>query len=143
MVLIEVFTDTATICVYDLTCLRHRKDDVGDWWSIPEDRFVEMRTGNVLFFDVGDDGGYAIDVVDDPIDGVRRILKVPSGRVFIGPGEETSGGGFEPDGSWGGDFISLDPGFYICTVARSEDRILLNFQRTHEGTNIVEDSIRI
>jgi hypothetical protein len=29
----EFVTDTATMCIFDIACLKHRFDDDIDWWS--------------------------------------------------------------------------------------------------------------
>jgi hypothetical protein len=141
--LIEVTTDTATICIYDVACLRHRKDDVGDWWSIPANELHEIRLGNALFLNLGSDGHYSVEIANQPVVGVPYNLKVVSGQMFIGPGEETTGGGFEPDGSWGGTFIEMATGSYQCTIRRSDNHITLRFDPTSVAQNDIDDLIRI
>lgn len=61
-----ISTDTATICIFDLTAIQHRKDDVGDWWSIPRDREVEIVNRSALFLDVGEDGNYQVEIEQNP-----------------------------------------------------------------------------
>lgn len=90
----DVVTDTATLAVFDLQAIRHRTSDTFDWWSIQSDEISEMNEGNIAFLNLGADGRYQVKVVDSlvaPSGGV--YLKVPSGQVFIGAGEDTSGGG--------------------------------------------------
>ncbi|MDR6110526.1 hypothetical protein QE451_002187 [Paenibacillus sp. SORGH_AS338] len=50
---IQVMTDTATLCIYDLQALKHRLEDTSDWWSIPEDELLEVNLGNIAFLNVG------------------------------------------------------------------------------------------
>lgn len=104
-------TDTATLCVFDVASLRHRLSDDADWWSIPEDEIDEVNRGNAAFFGLGRDGLYQVEVVESlrTTDPVRLII--PSGKVFIGAGEETTSDGLEPEGLRGG-FIQIDPGTY-------------------------------
>lgn len=139
-----VATDTATICIFDLAAMQHRKNDVGDWWSIPRDREQEAAKRNAMFVDVGDDGHYRIEVSqtsDNPLSGF--CLATPSGRVFVGPGEEMSGGGFEPTGEWGGMFLFVDGPHQKVSVTRREDVIAINLQPTEPFENEPVDMIRL
>ena len=142
--MIEITTDTATICIFDKECLEHRKDDVGDWWSLPKNELQEVINGNALFLNVDNDGTYLVNVMESNFnDGTEYNFVVKSGRLFIGPGEEVSGGGFEPDGSWGGEFIDLTPGNYKCQVRRKDFVIDLFLSLGGNGRNSVSDLIRV
>lgn len=119
---IEFFTDTAEVCVFDPDCLRHRLHDAADWWTVPTQALREMNAGNVMFVDVGDDGEYVLDVDLDPTEqgsggGVESLVSCRSGRLFVGPAEETTGGEVEPDPSLGGRFFATPPGTYHVRVA--------------------------
>ncbi|WP_430444408.1 DUF6386 family protein [Sphingorhabdus contaminans] len=61
----EVSTDTATICIFDKTCLAHRKDDVGDCWSAPRNELEEVASGNALFLNLGQDGTYNVNIFSE------------------------------------------------------------------------------
>lgn len=141
--MVSITTDTASICLFDPTCLKHRKEDVGDWWSIPRNELEEINGANALIINLGSDGTYNVHICDQPVEGNRYELKVPSGRLFIGPGEELSGGGFEPDGNWGGIFVSVKPGIYTCTIARNSYDIRIYLVAAGKGVNNLTDLIRI
>ncbi|MFP7605903.1 MULTISPECIES: DUF6386 family protein [Serratia] len=139
-------TDTATLVIYDLSSLKHRVSDSPDWWSIPEDEIDEINKGNVLFLNLGDDGSYTVKIIDE-INGDRDsfFLNVPSGDVFIGAGEDVSGGDLEPDGSdyMAGIMIKLPPGGYEVKYNRDETDISISFSRSNCKVNNITDLIRI
>lgn len=140
----EISTDTATICIFDKACLAHRRDDVGDWWSLPKNELKEAIEGNALFLNVGDDGTYIVNISPDDFDTAHEYgITVRSGELFVGPGEEASGGGFEPDGAWGGEFINLRPGNYQCKIRRKDKVIDLFLSLGGDGRNSIVDLIRI
>jgi hypothetical protein len=102
-------TDTATMCIFDVECLKHRLADDADWWSVPEGELGEVNAGNVAFLGLGCDGGYSVSVVDSP-PAARTIsvrLKCPSGRFFVGVGEEVTADGLEPECVRGGQFVTM------------------------------------
>jgi hypothetical protein len=139
-----ITTDTSTICIFDLVAMTHRKGDVGDWWSIPKDRVVEIKNRNALFIDVGDDGTYRVVIsAEDGGESQGFCLATPSGRVFIGPGEEMSGADFEPDGNWGGFFISVEGPHQKVTARRDGDAISINFRPTGPFENDPVDMISL
>lgn len=141
---LRVATDTATICLFDLQCLQHRKDDVGDWWSIPQNEIDEINRANVLILNLGTDGVYEVAFLPQPPAGCREFqLKAPSGRIFVGPGEELSGGGFEPSGEWGGGFVPLEPGVYKVSIARNADQLEVCFQLGGTTANQIMEPIRM
>lgn len=141
--MIIVTTDTATACIFDPACLRHRKSDVGDWWSIPECELEEVNNGNALILNLGSDGTYHFNLIDQSIEGVQLQLKVPSGRLFVGPGEELTGGDLEPDDSWGGEFLDVEPGLYVCTLARKGNVVDVHLRQGGEGANRLIDLVRL
>lgn len=138
-------TDTATLCVFDPASLRHRLNDDADWWSIPEDEIEEVNSGNVAFFGLGRDGRYDVEVVDsfkttNPIN-----LKCPSGKIFIGAGEEVSSDGLEPEAVRGGGFLQMEPGFYeLHAQFVGNSTIRIAFLRTSEfSVNSFTQPIRL
>lgn len=141
---VTLTTDTATICIFDTAAMVHRKDDVGDWWSIPANELAEIRSANALFLNLGEDGNYAVGVshlVDSAVPGF--CLNAPSGRVFVGPGEEMSGGGFEPTGEWGGFFVTVQQRHQKVSVAREGRTLTINFQPAEPFENDLADLIRL
>jgi hypothetical protein len=139
-----IVTDTATICIFDLVAMAHRKDDVGDWWSLWQNREIEIRGGNALFVNVADDGTYRVKVThreDANLPGY--CLATPSGSLFIGPGEEMSGGGFEPDGKWGGFFLPVNLPYQKVSVSRDGDTVSINLQASELFENDAIESIRL
>ena len=117
-------TGTATICVFDLQALKHRVADSADWWSDEEEELKEVNAANALFVALGSDGRYDVEVCTDdrfeePLRVVTACLTCPSGRVFIGPGEDVSGGDFEPDRrQTTGQLLTVAPGRYRVTLYR-------------------------
>jgi len=72
-------------------------------------------------------------------------LRVPSGQVFIGSGEDTTGGGLEPDGSDvnRGQFITLDKGTYCMRYKGEAGIIHLAFSPSTTCCNHLTDAIRL
>ncbi|MFC3947633.1 MULTISPECIES: DUF6386 family protein [Serratia] len=139
-------TDTATLSIFDLVSLKHRVSDDADWWSIPEDELEEVNKGNVLFLNLGEDGQYTVRVVDDISENYKSLfLNVPSGKVFVGAGEDTSGGDLEPDGSdyMSGVFLILDIGNYEVRFRRDSLDIVISFIKSSENKNEESALIRI
>lgn len=126
----EIATDTACVAVFDLAALAHRVDDDCDWWAEPADELNELRARNLLIIGLGSDGIYAVEVTDAPVANAPVFsLHAPSGTIFVGAGEELSGGGYQPDGSGGGYLISVDPGDYSVSVGRRGDGLHLGLVR--------------
>jgi hypothetical protein len=139
-------TDTATLSIFDLVSLKHRVSDDADWWSIPEDELEEVNKGNVLFLNLGEDGQYTVRVVDNISENYKSLfLNVPSGMVFVGAGEDTSGGDLEPDGSdyMSGVFLILDIGNYEVRFRRDSLDIVISFIKSSENKNEESALIRI
>ncbi|EMH4031909.1 hypothetical protein ABXK20_000095 [Serratia marcescens] len=139
-------TDTATLSIFDLVSLKHRVSDDADWWSIPEDELEEVNKGNVLFLNLGEDGQYTVRVVDNISENYKSLfLNVPSGKVFVGAGEDTSGGDLEPDGSdyMSGVFLILDIGNYEVRFRRDSLDIVISFIKSSENKNEESALIRI
>lgn len=137
-------TDTSTLCVFDLECLKHRLDDDVDWWSIPSDELSEVNNGNVAFLGLGGDGEFVVKMVDrieNPK--VRTNLKVPSGKVFVGAGEEVTADELEPECVRGGSFIDLKAGNYILLAKCENEVIELAFESGTEEKNNFEDLLRL
>ncbi|MBD2800049.1 hypothetical protein ID854_06145 [Xenorhabdus sp. M] len=127
-------TDTATLAIFDLQAIKHRKMDTCDWWSIPDDELQEVNQGNIAFLGLGDDGLYSIEFVDkleNP--DVMVYIKAPTGEIFIGAGEDTTGGHLEPDDSEyiSGKKIFLPSGHYTISVKKEENHLQISFA---EGT---------
>ena len=139
-------TDTATLSIFDLVSLKHRISDDPDWWSIPKDELEEINRGNVLFLNLGNDSNYTVEIHDD-IKGDYSTLsvKVPSGKIYIGAGEDTSGGGLEPDGSdyMSGVFLDLVPGNYDVNFKKIDNKIILSLKIGGNSKNDIKELIRL
>lgn len=123
-------TDTATLAIFDLEAIRHRINDTPDWWSIPEDELDEINQGSIIFLELGSDGVYNVEIVDEVSDWDEALyMKVSSGNVFVGAGEDTTGGDLEPDDSEciSGLFVKLEIGSYLVKFKRVSDTIRLSF----------------
>ena len=137
-------TDTATLCIFDLECLKHRLNDDVDWWSIQDDSLSEINKGNVAFIELPEDGEYSFMVVDKIVNSQFTInLDVPSGYVFIGAGEEVTADELEPECVRGGTFIELNQGKYILKSKIENEVILLSFEATENSLNAFKDSINL
>ncbi|ELY2798463.1 hypothetical protein SNN58_003238 [Cronobacter dublinensis] len=141
---INIQTDTATLVIYDLMSLKHRIDDDADWWSLPEDEVEEINKGNVLFLNLGEDGAYKVHINND-VDEYTGVLflKVPSGKVFIGAGEDVTGGDLEPDDSnaISGEFITLEPGSYEVKYKKHGSDVLISFAKATFTENSLEEGV--
>ncbi|QDV17174.1 hypothetical protein Pan153_18090 [Gimesia panareensis] len=143
---VEFVTDTAMFCVFDLASLRHRIDDDCDWWSVPDEELIELNAGNVAFIGLGEDGKYSLDLSESPDDVDCTLnLKCPSGRIFLGAGEEVTGEGLEPEAIRGGTFLTVVPGNYRLLITRKSERaIAVRLQATEgSGDNQFACPIRI
>ncbi|MBC3949867.1 DUF6386 family protein [Pseudomonas folii] len=142
----SIFTDTATISIFDIDAMKHRVSDSPDWWSIVEDEIIEINEGNIVFLGLGEDGNYTIKVLDT-IENEAGSLNIhfPSGNVFIGAGEDTSGGDLEPDGSdvIQGETLNFTPGNYSMKFTREGSVIELCFTPGLEKQNAIKEPVRI
>ena len=137
-------TDTATLCVFDVSRLKHRINDDADWWCSPDTEILEVNEGNVSFFGLGSDGKYDLVLTSDIGACTSEAnIQCPSGRVFIGAGEEVTSDGWEPEGLRGGGFIELSPGNYRVSVSKEGCAIHISFSPTTTGTNNIVSPLRI
>lgn len=141
-----ISTDTATLSVFDLDAIKHRVSDTADWWSLPEDEIKEINNGNIIFIGLTNDGIYKIDVtkhIDKP--DITLFIKVTSGTVFIGAGEDTSGGDLEPDNSdaISGKLFPLPINNYAVSFKKDGDVIHVSFKPSKSYLNNLEASVRI
>ncbi|MDP8776092.1 DUF6386 family protein, partial [Serratia marcescens] len=84
------------------------------------------------------DGQYTVRVVDNTSENYKSLFfNVPSGKVFVGAGEDTSGGDLEPDGSdyMSGVFLILDIGNYEVRFRRDSLDIVISFIKNSENKN--------
>ena len=124
----EMFSRTATLVVFDLECLKHRMQDDVDWWAEPADEVKELHERNLLIAGLGANDWYDVRVIEESLDaGQSFSLSFPSGEVFVGPGEEITGGGDEPTGVHGGKFFAFEPGDYKVELRRCDQAIDLSF----------------
>jgi hypothetical protein len=133
-------TDTSTLVIFDVVAVRHRLDDDGDWWIIHEEALKEINAGNAAIIDLGADGKYTFAILSEGMLSKHPLcfdLSVPSGRVFIGAGEETTGDGLEPKAIRGGTILDLKPGEYRVSLVRSDvNSIALSIAERHlENSN--------
>ena len=140
----NVATATSMLCVYDLECLKHRLEDSADWWTIPNDEMQEVNQGNIAFIGLGADGTYHVSLVDSlPNFQAEVRIKAPSGRLFVGAGEEVSSDGLEPEGLRGGRFVSVAPGDYIVRIAKISNEVVIAIQPGGQGRNKLSSPLRL
>ena len=121
---LSVVTDTATVVIYDLAALKHRQSDACDWWTMPKPELEELNLRNVLILGLGSDGFYSVTLNEGARTDLSQFsLCFPTGEIFVGPGEELTGGDFEPTGGHGGYFISMTPGDYSVSAEIQGDNI--------------------
>lgn len=143
---IQVITDTATLCIYDLQALKHRLEDPADWWSIPEDELLEVNLGNIAFLNMGADGLYTMQQVEDieqPV--VQLWINVPSGHMYAGAAENVTGDELEPEDGDSGQYITVEPGVYLLKIKRIQQNIEFALIWTEQASakNQFADLIRI
>jgi hypothetical protein len=117
----EFATDTATLVVFDLGALKHRRSDAADWWCWPaEEQVRELNAGNAAFIDLGSDGKYHGTVFLETLarPKLRVHLACPTGTFFVGAGEEATCEGGEPECVRGGVFVSATVGSVTLQVGR-------------------------
>ncbi|MGK5051922.1 DUF6386 family protein [Janthinobacterium sp. RB2P8] len=141
---VRIVTGTATLCMFDPALLRHRLDDDCDWWSIPGAELAAVNAGQVAFFNVGGDGAYDLVLHAELAEPhVSVHLAVVSGRVFIGAGEDVTGGGLEPDTAYGGLFVDAPVGGCRVLARRDGGLISLAFVPDALSSNAFGDLVRI
>lgn len=139
-------TDTATLAIFDLQAIRHRKSDTADWWSIPDDELEEMNKGNIAFIGLGNDGFYTINLCDNIEEpDVKINISCPSGEVFIGAGEDTTGGDLEPDDPQyrAGEIISLPIENYEISLKKAENILFISITPSKSKANKFENVLRL
>lgn len=144
----NLVTSTATVCIFDPRRLEHRVNDSPDWWSDYMEEIEEVNRGNVMIVGLGRDGSYSASVgtgIEPHGNSVTALLNNESGHVFIGPGEEISGGGFEPTTLRyrTGLLLDLEPATYRVTVAKHK-AIELSVQLVKvdlKATNSIENQL--
>jgi hypothetical protein len=133
-----ISTDTASFAVFDNAALAHRFNDSCDWWSVPSAELHEVRSGNCVIFGTGCDGAFEFSVEVAPPSSEPSFLVVisaPSGRLYVGPGEDLPGDGMQPaEGShhYCGLFVDVEPGNHSVAVASSGSKVSINITRTNE-----------
>lgn len=139
-------TDTATLAIFDLHAIAHRKSDTADWWSVPDDELDEVNKGNIAFLGLINDGVYVVNLVDDVDDpDITVCINCPSGNIFIGAGEDTTGGDLEPDSS---DYISgkimiIPIGYYKVSIKRHLNNLLISLKDSDVYKNYLNETIKL
>ncbi|MBL8018704.1 MAG: hypothetical protein JNM27_03485 [Leptospirales bacterium] len=102
--LISFATDTATLALFDPELLAHRINDAApDWWTYKFAELPEVIEGRLLLLDLGSDGAYQVRITNQELAANEKAyarnklgpfaLKVKSGELFTGAGEEVPGAG--------------------------------------------------
>ncbi len=128
-------TNTAAVAIFDPQALLHRCHDSADWWANPFEEVEEINNGNLVVVGLAYDGVYQVFLSEDKNNGVSVLVKCLSGEIFVGPGEEISGGGYAPFQRpyTYGSIFDFRPGVYRVYIEKSEDNL-------HVGVVSVEDS---
>ena len=131
-------TGTAAFCIFDLEALAHRLDDDCDWWSVEEDEVEEINKGNCIIFGTGIDGGFDFEIFENEVisePNLEVIIKAPSGKIYIGAGEEISGGNTYPKENsqyYNGIFLNLEKGNYLVTIKNDSSNIKVAISKTNK-----------
>lgn len=141
-------TDTATPAIFDPAALAHRITDTADWWSLAEDALAEINAGNVLFVDLGRDGSDAVEIrrgLDAaPADALVARLRIASGCLYVGAGEQVPAGDLGPETVYGGVLLFAERGTCEVRLQRQGERLLLAYGTTRlEATNHLDDGPRL
>jgi hypothetical protein len=121
-------TDTATIAAFDPEVLRSRIGDDCDWWCGDFITLDEMANGDIALVSTGADGVYKVRVTSDALRAAERSyacesvtlgVRVESGQLFVGAGEELPGAGdtvCRTDSNRRGFFVDAPAGLYTVEV---------------------------
>lgn len=141
-------TSTASLCILDPSRMKHRVNDPPDWWSDFMVEIEEVNLGNAMIVGLGSDGNFVINVGDGgdaSKKSVSALIGNESGRVFVGPGEEITGGGFEPSTlrNRTGIFLDLEPATYRVTVTKhGANELSVWFAKVDAAaSNAIEDQL--
>lgn len=146
----DLFTSTAAVCVFDPEVLLHRLNDPADWWSDFMEEIDEVNAGNIMIVGLGTDGRYGTTIganeqVSETENSVSSLIRNMSGKVFVGPGEEVLGGGYQPSTlrHRTGVFLNLEPSSYRVTIAKlAKDELVISLNSVSGGwTNSNEDQL--
>ncbi|MDX1959337.1 MAG: DUF6386 family protein [Leptospiraceae bacterium] len=133
----EFSTDTATIAFFDPMLLQHKLNEPADWWTRPSVLLKEMNANNLIVAGLGQDGFYRIEIVlmneTLSVYSFQAYLNCVSGRIYVGPGEDISGGELEPDESLGGRFIEVPSGLYIIRAQREDKQIIISLSQLNNS----------
>lgn len=126
-------TSTASIAIFDPLVLKHRKGHQADWWTDWTQELDELNAGNLIVVGLGGDGKYEV-VFDEATRGnmhqVSALIACRSGNVFIGPGEDITGGGLEPvSRRTSGQMVAANCGTLRVTLAKAGNRLSLSLLR--------------
>ena len=101
--IIQFFTDTATLVVYDPLSIQERIHDSIDWWCGDFQELEEVKKGLISLVSLSSDGSYKVRVTTESLtqnekDFARSVIgplgvTSKSGKVFIGKGERLPGEG--------------------------------------------------
>ncbi|MDH3641474.1 MAG: DUF6386 family protein [Gammaproteobacteria bacterium] len=145
-----ISTGTAAFCVFDLEAMTHRLADSCDWWSVERDELAEINAGNCLIFGTGYDGGFDFDITQGrglASPDVEVVIRAPSGRIYVGAGEDISGEDDQPEENseyYRGLFLNVERGNYVVTVKRTGATIGVGLERTNrEAVNHVAQQLRL
>lgn len=140
----SLFTNTATVCVFDPAGLRHKLADDCDWWSIASAELAAVNAGQAAFFNLGSDGVYDVALHGALAEAQASVqIAVVSGRIYIGAGEDVSGAGLEPDAACGGLFLDLPAGNYCVQARRDCARISLALLPSNGCGNAFDALVRL
>ncbi|MCZ7606402.1 MAG: DUF6386 family protein [Planctomycetota bacterium] len=120
----RLFTDTATIVLFDPARLKSHMQDECDWWTGAGDLEREEAAHNLAYIETGSDGTYNVTVCIDEQAPSGRILKestlaVHASELVFGPGERLPGEGVLRDRRLAG--VSVMPGDYHVVVLETSE----------------------
>ena len=142
-----ISTDTASLAFFDVESLKHRLSDTADWWDLEEDLIEEINEGKLGFCALRSDGYYKVSVAFTSATeaDAEFNLASPSGRLFIGPGEEITGAGYDPDNSKNncGKIINIEEDKIAVSVKRIDNNIHFYIVPSGSSTNAFESEVEV
>jgi hypothetical protein len=133
MTAIEFSSPTGTLALFDPQSLKHRLLEPRGWWKDTQQAVREIAAGRFVLVELGLAGTHLVRQVSSEAfvaDAEYRPslafqLACPSGPLFVGKAESTSGDDMEPDADYGDIVLAVPVGVHRVQLARGGEREVL------------------
>ena len=130
---IEFSSPSGTLALFDPQSLKHRLLGPRGWWQDDQQAVREINAGRLVLVDLGLAGTYLVRQVSSEAfkadaefrPSLTFQLACPSGHLFVGKAESTSGDDMEPDADYGDIVLAVPAGIHHVQLARSDEREVL------------------